>query len=148
MRAVLGNTVRKQTGSKSKPYVMKVDDGTGTLYLEREHHPLYNELPYLTVLIAAVLFAALSCYRYIHLRTDVECRIQRTQTLQRQYLDLKNDNSLMERLVYQTPDLNEIYEIATTELGMVPVTERHVRMFSRTNNEFVFQKDDIPNIGF
>ncbi|MDD3252748.1 MAG: hypothetical protein PHV18_09330 [Lachnospiraceae bacterium] len=148
MSAVWGNTVRKQAVRKAKPYVVKVDAGTGAVYLAREPHPLYTEAPYLIALITAVLVALFSSCNYIQLRTDVECRIRRTETLERQYLSMKNDNTLLERMVYQTPDLNQIYETATTELGMIPATKENVRVFLRTNNEFVFQKDNIPSIGF
>jgi len=70
------------------------------------------------------------------------------EALERQFLSLKNNNTLTERELYRTPDLNHIYEIAVEELGMVPATENNVRLFERSNSEFVYQTDNIPNMGF
>lgn len=148
MRTVWGNTVRQRPAARPKPYVMKVDEKTGSLYLERERPPFIGELPYVTALVIAVVFAIFSCCQYIQLRTDVEYRIRQTEALERQFWSLKNENILAERTVYQTPDLTEIYEQATKELGMIPVTEAHVRTYERSNSEYIYQKDNIPHFGF
>lgn len=144
----VGNTLRKRNAVKKKPYVMKVDEKTGALILERERPPFVGELPYLTALMVTVFFALFSCCRYIQLRTDVEYRIRRTEALERDFLSLKNDNTLTEREVRQTPDLSHIYEIAVNELGMVPATAENILVFERTNSEFIYQRDNIPNFGF
>lgn len=141
-------TVVKRTAAKKKPYVMKVDERTGSLYLERERPPFIGELPYVTALVLAVSFALLSCFQYIHLRTEVTDKIRQTEALERQYLELKNANTLTEREVRRTPDLDGIYETAVTELGMVPATEENILLFERTNSEFIYQIDNIPNFGF
>lgn len=143
-----GSAARKALKTRSKPYVMKRDKHTGALYLERERPPFVGELPYVTVLLATILFAVISCFQYIQLRTDVEMRIRRTEALEREFLSLKNENILVERDVYQTPDLTMIYETAVGELGMIPATEEHVRLFERSNSGYVYQTDNIPNIGF
>lgn len=144
----VGSAARKRTAVKKKPYVMKVDEKTGSLVLERERPPFIGELPYLTVLVITVVFALLSCCQYIQLRTDVECRIRQTEALERHVLSLRNENTLTERKVRQTPDLSRIYETAVNELGMVPATRDHILIFERSNSEFVYQTDNIPNIGF
>lgn len=143
-----GVAAERQTKNRTKPYVMKRDKHTGALYLERERSPFVGELPYVAVLTAAILFAVISCFQYIQLQTDVEARIRRTEALEREFLSLQNENTLTEREVYQTPDLTAIYEIAVNELGMIPATEEHVRMFERSNSGYVYQTDNIPNIGF
>lgn len=144
----VGSAARKRTVVRKKPYVMKMDKKTGTLILERERPPFVGELPYLTAMIITVTFAVFSCCRYIQLRTDVEFRIRQTEALERSVLSLRNDNTLTEKEVLQTPDLSEVYEIAVSELGMVPATEENIRVFERTNGEFVYQTDNIPNFGF
>ncbi len=143
-----GTALRKRASVKKKPYVMKLDEKTGALILERERPPFVGELPYLTALMITVFFALFSCCRYIQLRTDVEYRIRRTAVLEREFLGLKNNNTLTEREIRQTPDLEHIYEIAVNELGMVPATSEHILVFERTNSEFIYQTDNIPNFGF
>lgn len=148
MIAIGSGTAGKRTSVKKKPYVMKVDEETGSLYLERERHPLLDELPYVTALVIAVFFALISCFQYIHLRTDVANRIRQTEALERQFQALRSENILTESEVRRTPDLDSIYETAVSELGMVPATEANVLIFERTNSEFVYQRDNIPNFGF
>lgn len=58
-----------------------------------------------------------------------------------------NDNMLLKRTL-STPDLGEVYEIATQELGMVPVTRGHIRTYYRSNREFVYQTENIPIFGY
>lgn len=146
--SVIGSAAQKQLKNKAKPYVMKRDKHTGALYLERKRPPFVGELPYVTVLLVASLFAVISCFQYIQLCTDVETRIRRTEALEREFLSLKNENTLTERDVYRTPDLTLVYEIAVNELGMIPATEDHIRIFERSNSGYVYQADNIPHIGF
>lgn len=146
MSTGLGNTVRRLASIQKKPYAVRVNRETGAIYLEREYSPFYHELPYRLVMIVAILCAVVSCCGYIRVRTDMECRIRRTARLERELTVKKNDNFLMEKLMSKTPDLDQVYAIATTELGMVPVTEKHVILFESTNSEFVAQRDDIPGL--
>lgn len=143
-----GSAAARKLPARKKPYVMKVDEKTGSLYLERERPPFIGELPYVTALVIAVAFALLSCCQYIHLRTNVANQIRQTEALERQYLALKNDNIITEREVLRTPNLDGIYETAVSELGMVPATEENIRIFERSNSEFIYQRDNIPNFGF
>ncbi len=148
MNKIRGNIARKRILQRPKPYVMKENKRTGKLYLKRERPPFIGELPYVMALVIAVCFAMFSCLYYIQVRTKVEYRIHQMEALERQFLSLKNNNTLTERELYRTPDLNHIYEIAIEELGMVPATENNVRLFERSNSEFVYQTDNIPNMGF
>lgn len=130
-----------------KTYEFKRDKHTGRLYLSRRRLPYLGELPYVALLMIAVCFALTSYVNYIQLRTSVECRIDRLEVLERQYHTMQNDNMLMERTV-TAPDFSEIYEIATEELGMVPISRKYIRTYYRTNREFVYQRDNIPIIGY
>lgn len=139
-----GYTLKKR---KAKPYVIKVNEKSGVIYLERERHPLLVELPYMTALMIAVMFALLSCFQYIHLKTDVELRIRETEVLERQLHTLQTENTLAEREVAYTRDFNHIYEVATKSLGMVPASEANIRFYDRSNSEYVYQRDNIPFTG-
>lgn len=142
---------RKNTMEKSgkparaaKPYVFAIDEKTGNLYLKQYRAPFWDELPYAMVLVATVVFALFSCCHYIQIRTSIECRMRQTNMLQSEYWNLLNQNNLQEKEMNQISDLNQIYEIATKELGMVPVQKEHVLIYERVNSEFVYQTDNIP----
>lgn len=133
---------------KPKHYEFHMDERTGTLYLRRERPPFWGELPYAAALVVTVMFALVSCCQYIRVRTVVDDRIRQTQELERQYEELRNNNILMEKETLQIQNLDEIYEIATNELGMVPSSPEHVVIYERTDSEFVYQTDNIPIIGY
>lgn len=130
---------------KAKPYEFAVDEATGTLYLRQYRSPFWGELPYVLVLMIAVIFALLSCCRYIQICTGVECRMRQANALQSEYWILRDENTLREKEAAQISDLNQVYKIATEELGMVPVEKAHVLIYERSNSEFVYQTDNIPN---
>lgn len=140
------NTMEKagKPAKAVKPYVFAIDEKTGNLYLKQYRAPFWDELPYAMVLVATVVFALFSCCHYIQIRTSIECRMRQTNKLQGEYWDLLNQNNLQEKEMNQISDLNQIYEIATTELGMVPVQKDHVLLYERINSEFVYQTDNIP----
>ena len=135
-------------GNRSAIYEFELDNKSGVLYLRRQRSRLVRELPFAALLLIAMIFTMGSYCRYIRLRTSVECSGDRTEALQRQYLELQSDNVTLERALYQTPDLTAVYEIATGELGMIPVTRDHLILYQQSNGEFVYQTDNIPIIGF
>lgn len=138
------NTEKAGRKKPVKPYVIKVNESSGAIYLERERNPLFMELPYVTALIIAVLFALISCCGYIQLKTDVEVQIRRTEALERQLHILQNDNDLAEKDMSYAQDLDYIYKEATLVLGMVPVAEANVLFYDRSDSEYVYQRDRIP----
>lgn len=147
MNAAVGTTGKGWRRNQAKPYVIKVSEESGAMYLEREHHPLLGELPYAMALVLTVLFALLSCCQYIQLQTSVELRIRQTEALERQLHTLRNDNTLAEKDVSYVQDLNYIYEVATGTLGMVSVAEGNILYYDRSDSEYVYQRDNIPFIG-
>lgn len=144
-RVATGRAWRKK---QPKPYIIKVNEESGTLYLQRERHPLLLELPYVAALVVAVLFALLSCCQYIQLKTEVELHIRQTEALERQLHILRNENTLAEKDVTYVRDIDHIYEIATTRLGMVPAAEGNIRFYERSDSEYVYQRDNIPSFGY
>lgn len=146
--SAVGALTERRTGNRSGIYEFEIDDKSGTLYLKRQRPQLLGELPFVLMLLVAVTFAMGSYCHYIRLRTSVECCTDRTERLERQYLSLQNDNVILERTLYQTPDLTAVYEAATQELGMVPLTREHLLMYEQNNEEFVYQAENIPLIGY
>lgn len=131
----------------NKPYMIKVNEDSGELYLERERNELLMEVPYAIALILASVFAIYVCCSHIQLWTDMNWRIRRIEQLERQAITLKGDNELAEREVAYAGDLDYVYDVATQTLGMIPVTEDKVIFYQRTDREFVYQRDNILSIG-
>lgn len=144
------NAVKRMIQERfAKPYVMKVDEKSGGLYLEREKSLLLAEVPYVTVLIIAVIFASLSCCQYIYLRTNVEYRNRILQELEQQVVTLTSDNILTEKYIASVSmtNLNYVYTVATETLGMIPVTQDQVIFYNRSDSQFVYQRENIVTAG-
>ena len=54
------------------------------------------------------------------------------------------DNDALETRINTSIDLDNIYKIATEELGMVYANKDQVRMYNKTESEYVRQYEDIP----
>lgn len=132
---------------KKKTYRLTVSRRTGKLYLKREVSPFWGELPYGAALALTVLFVCLGYCDYIHVRTAVECRVRAVAELESRCWRLTNQNELTEKEMLRVTDLNQIYETATEELGMVPADGGNVRVYERSGSEFVYQLENIPQIG-
>lgn len=143
MKAVLYQTFPRIRKFIEKPYTIKVNKKSGELYLEREKSALLLEAPYVIMLVLASVFAIYTCCSHIQLWTDVNLRVRRMEQLERQVIMLRQDNELAERKYAFTGDLDYVYEVATGELGMVPASETNVLFYDRSNQEYVYQRDNI-----
>jgi hypothetical protein len=141
-------TEARSVKPKQRLYEFTVDKHTGALYLEQKKPEIWLELPYISLLAVAVLFAILSCCNFIRLTTDAHYRVQNISSLQSDYYSLYTGNELLEKELQQITNLSNIYAIAVGELGMVPVDEEHVILYERTNSEYVYQTENIPTIGY
>ena len=57
---------------------------------------------------------------------------------------MRTENDALETSINTSIDLNEIYEIATKELGMVYAKKDQVLLYDKTESEYVRQYEDIP----
>ncbi len=145
----IGNSgVVRKLNPGNRPYVFTVNKRTGELYLEREKPAFWRELPYVIVMAVTVLFAVCSCFSYIQLKTNLEVHVSELSRLESQCYELSTQNELAEKELQKIDNLTRIYEMATSELGMVPASAKSVMMYERTNSEFVYQTENIPIIRY
>ena len=57
---------------------------------------------------------------------------------------LKAENDALETRINTSIDLDYIYKVATEELGMVYANRNQVRLYDKTESEYVRQYEDIP----
>ena len=58
---------------------------------------------------------------------------------------LRTENDALEKSIDTSVNLNEIYNIATTKLGMVRVGQDNIIQYDKTESEYVKQYEDIPS---
>lgn len=102
------------------------------------------DLPYVILLTAASLCTLCLCVNYLHLQSSITGRMQRIEQKEAELEQLRSENDALEASINGSIDLNEIYRIATQELGMVYAGRDQVLMFDQSENDYVRQYEDIP----
>lgn len=109
-----------------------------------QQRALNIDLPYLLILIVASVCTLTLCFNYICLQTSINSRITEIEQLEQQLDALKSENDALQGSIDTSVDLNEVYRIATEELGMVYAGKDQLITYDKTESEYVRQYEDIP----
>lgn len=96
---------------------------------------------FLTVAAVCVLFISVN---YLKVQMDIGSTMRSIKTLELELEELKADNDLLESKLQIQMDLDYIYNVATTELGMRRPEADQVRYYQKTESEYVRQYESIP----
>ena len=105
---------------------------------------LQMDLPYVIVLTIAAVCTLYFCVSYLQLQSSIAARLNHIEALEASIEKKKADNDALETRINTSIDLDNIYKIATEELGMVYANKDQVRMYNKTESEYVRQYEDIP----
>lgn len=97
----------------------------------------------LFIAVAAVCILFISV-NYLKVQTGIVSTMNTIEEKELKLEELKADNDLLERKIQTYTDLEYIYEVATTELGMVHPGEDQVLYYDKTESEYVRQYENIP----
>ena len=84
------------------------------------------------------------CVNYLHLQSAITARMHNIEAMEEKLEKMRTENDALETSINTSIDLNEIYEIATKELGMVYAKKDQVLLYDKTESEYVRQYEDIP----
>lgn len=83
-------------------------------------------------------------FQYIDISTKT-LDASRVLTLKEQQLQkLKSENDVKEDSLNSKVDLHHVYEIATTQYGMVHANEEQIIVYKKNESEYIKQNEDIP----
>ena len=102
------------------------------------------DLPYVIMLTIAAICTLYLCVNYLQLQSTVAARLNHIEALEKSIETLKADNDALETRINTSVDLDYVYKVATEELGMVYANKDQVRLYNRTESEYVRQYEDIP----
>lgn len=105
---------------------------------------LQMDLPYVIVPTIAAVCTLYFCVSYLQLQSSIAARLNHIEALEASIEKKKADNDALETRINTSIDLDNIYKIATEELGMVYANKDQVRMYNKTESEYVRQYEDIP----
>lgn len=100
--------------------------------------------PFLWILIFASAVTLGLCFHYVQLKMKINAQVSSIEKKEKQLEELRAENGALENSIYSSIDLDEVYRIATEELGMVYADEDQVITFEKTESEYVRQYEKIP----
>lgn len=109
-----------------------------------QERAMYMDLPYVILLTIASICTLYLCVNYLHVQSSITARMHNIESLETKLEQMKAENDALETSINTSIDLNEIYETATKELGMVYANKDQVLLYDKTESEYVRQYEDIP----
>ena len=92
--------------------------------------------------ISAALIGA--CIFLLSVRSEITSTSNQITSLQSELQSLRSDNDAKEVRLNESIDLTQIYNVATTELGMVYPSDENVILYHRSDGGYVRQYEQIP----
>ena len=83
-------------------------------------------------------------FHYIQLQTEVNTRIRKIEEQKIRLDKLRQKNDALQNAINTSVNPEEVYEIATKELGMVYPGENQVIEYKKSESEYVRQYENIP----
>ena len=99
---------------------------------------------YVFMFSVAMIITLFICVDYLQLRASISSRIKRIEQLQLEVEELITENDTAQLHIESSVNLDEVYEIATKELGMVHPSKEQILLYDKTELEYVKQNEDIP----
>ena len=105
----------------------------------------FDIFSFVTFSLASVMML-LACVRLISLQSEVTAKKREISKLTNTYEGLVNDNDAVQARIGSDVDLNEIYRIATDELGMVYPKPGQIVRYDKAKEQYVKQYKDVPGV--
>ena len=101
-------------------------------------------LPSLIILSVAAMLCLAICCNYLKVQSSVTSKMKTIESMESQVEKLKNENDALEAQINTYVNLDNVYRVATEELGMVYARKDQVITYDKTESEYVRQYEDIP----
>lgn len=103
------------------------------------------DLKYTLFLVVSVGITLGTCFMYLHSNSALSDAKQNVTALQTQLQTLQEQNTSLKGSLNPSIDLDQIYQIATGELGMVYADESQIIYYNSSNDDYVRQYESIPD---
>lgn len=90
----------------------------------------------------AVMVMVFACY--LQLQSDINKSVQNVAALEKEILNLKNDNDAAQKKISNSIDLENIRQRAMNELGMVYPQKEQIEYFDVEEDDYMNQYENIP----
>ena len=102
------------------------------------------DLRYTAILVLMLALVIVSCVVMLTVQGEVEAKESRIESLREQLQDIQADNAAYANKLDSMYSLEDIYTIATGELGMVYSQNGQIVYYDQENGDYVKQYNDVP----
>ncbi len=104
-----------------------------------------NATGFVSFFVMAVAITLFACIGYLSCQANNRSLASDIKSLEKEIGTVTSMNDATEYAIYNNMELNYIIEVATTELGMVKLTESNIEYYGSTPNEYINQYKNIPD---
>lgn len=101
---------------------------------------------YVFALAIAVIVTLIVCVQYLQVQAEITYRLKNIHALEVKLTDITSQNDELDNRINSYIDLDNIYKVATEELGMSYATQDQISLYENSGSEYVRQYQDIPEI--
>lgn len=149
--SIEGNTVRRmETAPDYDRYrEWEVPDSGRQVERKKRKDPKQQSMDLVSVLIltASLVATFIVCISYLQVQSNQLQTEKSIVRMENEILELKDRNAAALERNDKNVDLNYVYQVATTKLGMVHPEKNQVISYKSTKSAYVRQYDDIKDSG-
>ena len=105
---------------------------------------LQMNLGFVMFIAAAAVCVLFITVNYLKVQAGIVSTMNAIEEKEIELEQMKANNDLLEKKIQTYTDLEYIYEVATTELGMIHPGDDQVLYYEKTESEYVRQYESIP----
>jgi len=141
---VEGSTVRKRQTAPKRVTRVERHAVTYTKASRRAEASKSFDRGYTAVLVAMLAVVAFSCLMMLTMQSSVASKEQKIESLQSELQTLESGNIALESELNNMYSLQDIYEVASNQLGMVFAENGQIIYYEPENGDYVKQYEDVP----
>ncbi len=149
-----GNTVRKMNGNavrkpapqrERRVYVNGKRVEQNERQLKAKEHALMMNAPYVAFLAIVSIVCLVMCVTYLRLQSDISATRTNIASLKTQISTVQSQNDALNYSINSYVDVDHIYDIATTKLGMKQARGNQISRYKSSESGYTVQYGDIPS---
>ena len=102
------------------------------------------DMGYMIVLSLMLIIMIVSCFIMLSVQGNMETKEKNIESLQRELESVQAENNAYEDALNNMYSLDDIYKVATNELGMVYSQNGQIIQYEKEEGDYVKQYTDVP----
>lgn len=153
MYYVEGSTVRKIDSEPSREYVPERRRETAPARRKntakrvnaKVDKALAFDLKYTVFVVASVLIMVAACVFMLYMESKIDEQQRNINNMEAQLEAIENDNAAYAASLKNMYTMDEIYDVAANELGMVYAKKGQIIYYDSADEDYVKQYQDVPD---